>query len=249
MKNIAQGKDILYLALVENIKEGGCPICTYLDQSQRKRIEAILYELVNDLKTREKFSESLGLCPYHAWLLNNIALSDPLYGKLGPAIIYHHMLSEYFERLSQGSLENFEQTNSKCFLCKELFEEEKDIVDTFVEKLVTTDLLKVYINSPHSILCPRHYQMVYNKLNNIEKRKELEKTQINKVKYILENLASFISKHNYNSKENFTKEEALSLKLAIEALKGKPLITGYRHICYNKHSKNKISKIFKRKLS
>lgn len=222
-------KDILYVSFNDAIKAGGCPICVYLDRAQRGSIESILYEHVNDVEIRKKLIKSLGLCSYHAWLMISIALENPLYGKLGPAIIYEHMLREYINHLG-GKFLAFEEVNSKCFLCRDLFKSEKEAISIFAERVETTDLLDRYSKNKSSVLCYRHYAAVVKTLSSEVLKRKLAEIQRRKIELILRSLGSFIEKHDYRRKKPFTPEELFSLQLAVEALKGKPIITNYNHV-------------------
>lgn len=91
--------DIIGIRLKDALEKAGCPICNVLKKHETDLIEEILYEHVNNPSVREKFEKSLDLCTYHAWKLKSIAYSNPLYGSLGVAIIYEHMLSVYLSSL------------------------------------------------------------------------------------------------------------------------------------------------------
>ncbi|USS40718.1 DUF6062 family protein [Thermococcus aggregans] len=152
--------DIIGVYLKEALDRAGCPVCYLLDKYEKSSIETILYEHVNDPFVREKFAESLGLCPYHAWRLKEIAYSNPLYGGLGVAVIYEHMLSLYLKGLRNG--EKIEE--KECYLCKAVKEKERDIVETFAERL--NELLEDYKNS-EAVLCKRHYELIQSLLGKI----------------------------------------------------------------------------------
>ncbi|WP_179193014.1 DUF6062 family protein [Thermococcus litoralis] len=209
--------DIIGVYLKEALGRAGCPVCYLLDKYEKSSIETILYEHVNDPFVREKFAESLGLCPYHAWRIKEIAYSNPLYGGLGIAVIYEHMLSLYLRSLQKG--EKIEE--KECYLCKAVEEKEHDVVETFAERL--NELLEDYKNS-EAVLCKRHYELINSLLGEdtslIESLREI---QVEKLESIRKKMRKFIGKFDYRSKEAPSKEEALAVLLAIESLKGLPL--------------------------
>jgi len=47
----------------------GCPICRLREGAERRYVQTLLYEYVNDGATRLGFMHSQGLCSYHAWFV------------------------------------------------------------------------------------------------------------------------------------------------------------------------------------
>ena len=210
--------DLIGVYLKESFKRPGCPVCTLIEQCEKKTIEEILYEHVNDPVVRERFAESLGLCSYHAWKIKEIAYSNPLYGGLGVAVIYRHMLSLYIKNLEKG-----EQIREKeCYLCKSVKEKERYTVGGLADRM--KELFEEYKTS-EAILCKKHYDMLYLALKkkNVELAEHFKEVQIQKLKEIENCMKRFISKFDYRSKEAPTQKESLAGLLAIESLKGLPL--------------------------
>lgn len=214
--------DLIGIHLRESIEAAGCPVCRNLEGFERGIIENILYEGVNDPGIRERFRKSLGLCPYHAWRLLNIAYSNPLYGGLGVATIYEDMLRTYVSSLK----ENKKIEGGKCYLCSLLEERERIMIESFAERL--EELLDIYEKS-EAILCKRHYEMLEEKLReNSELRERLRTIQISKLKRLHGLLSRFIEKFDYRSKEEPSEEEIRAVKGTIETLKGLPLPFGQK---------------------
>ncbi|WP_461863491.1 DUF6062 family protein [Thermococcus sp.] len=210
--------DLIGIYLKEAFENAGCPVCNILEKYERNEISTILYEHVNNPSVREEFKKSLGLCPYHAWKLKEIAYSEPLLGSLGVAVIYDHMLSVYIESLEQK--QNIRV--SKCFLCERTEEKERNVISGISKRI--EELMPVYQNS-EAILCKKHYEML---LDELRKKKpayadKLTELQIEKLRRIRERVERFIDKFDYRSTEAPTKKEADAVVLAIESLKGLPL--------------------------
>jgi hypothetical protein len=68
----------------------GCPICRLRAEAERRYVQTLLYEYVNDGDTRLGFMHSQGLCSYHAWFVqaNEQLLWDD---GLKTAIIYESL--------------------------------------------------------------------------------------------------------------------------------------------------------------
>jgi len=173
--------DIIGIRLKDALEKAGCPICNVLKKHETDLIEEILYEHVNNPSVREKFEKSLGLCTYHAWKLKSIAYSNPLYGSLGVAIIYEHMLSVYLSSLKfQNKIKQ-----EKCFLCKSVEEKEEDTIGALVDRI---EELSGFYESSKAIFCKEHYTMLYDKLKteNPQMSERLRKVQIRKLETLRE---------------------------------------------------------------
>ncbi len=206
--------DLIGVHIREALGEG-CPVCRLLSEYEESEIDTILYEHVNDPEVRNKFKESLGLCTYHAWRTLRKAYSEPLLGPLGVSIIYEHMLSIYISSLERGEPAG----NGECFLCSLLREKERTTVEAFANRI--GELLPDYEKSG-SVLCKRHYEMLYSLLKgkNPTAAEELKRVQLEKLRELDERLKSFIDKFDYRVDEEHTTEELKAPPQAVEALKG-----------------------------
>ncbi len=216
------GKDILYVKLCEAMESHGCPICNLLLKAERELIEEILYEHVQDPQVRSKLRESLGLCPYHAWLLHDVALSRPEMDGLGTTIIYEDMLSTYYEALVKGREE--EVGLGKCMICEHILEFEEGYIGAFAERTINSDILRRYRESP-SILCIRHVKALEEVLRSmgnegVKALDELKGIQGEKIEGLIKDMKEYIRKQDYLVKEEVTPEEAMAWRIALQTLKG-----------------------------
>ncbi|MBO8173854.1 MAG: hypothetical protein H0Z18_01200 [Thermococcus sp.] len=210
--------DLIGIYLREAIQESGCPVCKILKKYEEDIIGQILYEHVNNPSVREKFAESLGLCTYHAWKMKEIAYSNPLYGGLGVAIIYEHMLSIYINSLKSGK--NLEE--KKCYLCDLVETKEQHTIEALADRF--SELIGDYKDS-EAILCKKHYEELMPLLRKRSPKlaDKLREIQIEKLERIKGLMRAFIEKFDYCSKETPTERETTSVLKAIESLKGLPL--------------------------
>jgi len=206
--------DLIGVYLREAMGEG-CPICRILRSYEGSQIDTILYEHVNDPEVRKEFQKSFGLCTYHAWKTLKKAYSEPLLGPLGVAVIYESILSRYITSLEERKTLD----EGECFLCELVQQKEMDTIEAFADRI--EELLQDYENS-NSILCKKHYEMLLRELSqrNPKTVDRLQEIQVKKLKELQKRINSFIDKFDYRAKEEPTKEEASSLPLTIEALKG-----------------------------
>lgn len=212
------GMDLIGIYLREAVEGGGCPVCRLLEKFEEDEIGTILYEHVNDPTVREEFKKSLGLCPYHAWRLFETASSNPLYGGLGVAIIYEHMLRTYLEETKNWK----PVREGKCHLCALVEEKEELTIKALAERM--EELLPVYRES-EAVLCKRHYELLMAELEKVEPSmaEELGRVQREKLERLRNLLERFIENSDYRSERGPSREEGLAIRRSIEALKGRPL--------------------------
>jgi len=208
--------DLVGIYLREAFEGEGCPVCRILQRFEEEEMGTILYEHVNDPAVRERFKASLGLCPYHAWRLFEIASSNPLYGGLGIAIIYEHMLRTYLKSF-EGKM-----AEGTCHLCSLVEEKERLTVAAIAERI--DELLPIYRDSG-AVLCKRHYELLLGELEKgnptfVERLKELQRKKLENLRSLLE---GFIENSDYLSERGPSVEESRAIRRSIEALKGLPL--------------------------
>jgi len=86
----------LELDLIEACAQAGCPICRLTDASVSRYLDALMYELVNDIEMRDRLRRSLGFCNTHAHqLLKGVGLS------LGIGILYRDLVNTTLKQLEQ----------------------------------------------------------------------------------------------------------------------------------------------------
>lgn len=198
--------------VLEGLKLGGCPICRLLRRTEERFIENILYEEVNDQEIREELGRTLGLCPYHAWMLVRIASRPGVLNGLGATIIYEDMLSEH--------LQGRETEDAECLVCRHI----QGFEDIFIEGYAACfdedeDILEDYA-SASSMLCSTHLDAVFSRMMNKEARERLRVIQRGKVEKLLADMRAYIRKSSYDSPEHPSLEEAAAWIRAVEFLKG-----------------------------
>jgi hypothetical protein len=228
---------ISLITYYDGLKYDDCPICRLIDELEQRSIKNILYELSLDPSIRQKFIESLGLCPYHAWLLLDIA--KKVGDKLGVAVIYESVLKEYIQNLDK----EFEK---KCFICDDAKKFEEYYIDLYTD-CIKNKGLKEYKES-NSIFCDNHLKLIMNKIDK-NKAKELIQIQKEKLNIVYNNLVSFINKHDYRNKEPIKKEESDSIDRTIALLKGykNSLIFNFYYTKEAKKNKKHFFQILKKK--
>ena len=83
-----EGKHTPYYECLEALQGGGCPICYLGRRNVARYLDSLIYEHVNDPKTRERTRTAQGFCRLHAWQLRQHG------GALGIAIIYRDVVRD-----------------------------------------------------------------------------------------------------------------------------------------------------------
>ncbi len=216
VRHVKKEKHAICFEIQDAMKRTGCPICSILRNLEEDTIKYMLYSQVNDPAVRRKLRQSLGLCPYHAWLLADIVRGNPEIDLLGPSIIYEDMLRTY--------LEGGKNNSSVCFLCAKTREFERIYIEEMASCIeIDPTMLDEYSRS-RSVLCRRHYEMLLSHLDGVLRAK-LKEIQLEKLKKILHNLSEYIRKQDYRVEEPPTYDEARAWLDAIIFLKGERIST------------------------
>lgn len=218
-KNEKKCSGIVYVSIIDALEGDGCPICRLLVRAEEGLIKSILYEQVNDPHTREKIRESLGFCPYHAWMISDIISREPGIDGLGASIIYLDVLSTYMNYIDELGEPVLTDYNSKCIICGHLREFEEIYLSEFTSCLRNGDLIKRYRRS-EAVLCHKHFHLIYNSIDSRELQAEFYNIQQEKIKKIIMELREYIRKQDYRVAEEVSPREARAWKKAIEVLKG-----------------------------
>jgi hypothetical protein len=87
-------QSVFYQELQGILEKPGCPICHVGRKTARGRLDALLYDIVNDPESREKLAQVMGFCSAHSREL----LTFPG-ERLGATIIEQAVLKEALQRL------------------------------------------------------------------------------------------------------------------------------------------------------
>jgi len=86
------------------MRHPGCPICRLQREAERRYLENLLWENVNDPATREQWVAGMGFCPRHAYALQR--LEQQRYGDgLGNAILYEDLLQRLIPILERLAMD------------------------------------------------------------------------------------------------------------------------------------------------
>jgi hypothetical protein len=189
-------KDTVTYNLEQALTEEGCPVCRCLATMTRRYLENLLYEFVNDPRTRDHLRASAGFCREHAWTLQQ--MGDPL----AHSIIYADLLEGFSHELSKTTnvsrrsipifhLEKVEP----CPVCRE----EKETEARYVAGLVTALHKKAFRQKYQQggYLCLPHFRAAHERARRGEGQEFLIQVQLEALAQLRAQLQEFIRKSDY----------------------------------------------------
>jgi hypothetical protein len=206
--------------IIKGMGKSGCPICNLMHDAERKYINHVIYEMVNNPFYRKKLRESGGFCAYHSWLLVDLIESNMIPEKIGASIITKDLLEDFLIKIDK---EDFQKDYKKglCPVCEDIASLENSYIIEIVSwlRINCKEFLKEYENSK-SILCWKHFIKIRERIENGECRERFSEIQKSKIKSVLGLIDSYLDKSRYDAKESISVEESEAYRLAIEILKG-----------------------------
>jgi hypothetical protein len=217
-------KFVGYFRFVEACARPGCPLCRCLDAESRRYLEALLYEQVTDLDTRQAIRRSWGFCNRHTWMLPEIGTAS-----LGTAIIWDDLVRRMLRapelrrrawlpalRRRRPRFVDLWRRRETCPACAEAATTEARYLETLLTFADDEDLRTAYAFSDG--LCMPHLVLA------VERGGEHTEALIESTRQawarIGRDLAAFVGKHDHRNREPYTEAEATATARAFEMLAG-----------------------------
>ena len=208
-------KEAAFHELMDRMENNTCPICDMVEYRYNETVDRFFYENVNTPHLRYKIEKANGFCTYHAQKLSE--RNDPL----THAILYHDFLQNVIEQGDNKKSKIDFHNHKKCFFCENVMMNEEDYTKAFAEFLKNDAFREKYIEK--SMLCVTHLMMIKNvKFKDKKSFNKAYEATIEKYKALNENLSELKRKNDYRYvKEEWTEEEKLSWKKAIDVFNGR----------------------------
>jgi len=197
-------KHLSYFALLDALKEKGCPVCFLLGKNIHKAMDDFMYEQVNDPGLRETIRNSLGFCNRHARQLQRMG------DGLGLSIIYEDLIATILEQIKKRSKtkrrqNNFPAKSSACLFCKREADIEKRYSDGLINHFYEPEILNDFKKSDG--LCLPHFSVLLEGCIDRKIAKEVIDIEAEKLEVLRQDLKEFQRKHDYRfSGEKYGKE-------------------------------------------
>ncbi|HBR34114.1 MAG TPA: hypothetical protein DD734_05745 [Firmicutes bacterium] len=189
-------RDSVTYNLEQALTEEGCPVCRCLTTMTRRYLENLLYEFVNDPRTRDRLRASAGFCREHAWTLQQ--MGDPL----AHSIIYADLIDGFCQELrkttnaSRRSIPIFHPEKAEaCPVCREETETEERYVVGLVKALHQKAFRQKYRQG--GSLCLPHFRAAYGRARDGEVQDLLVEVELDYLSHLSGELQEFIRKSDY----------------------------------------------------
>ncbi len=209
------------------MREPGCPLCRLQREAEKRYLDNLLWENVNDPATREQWAAGLGFCTRHAWQLQR--LEAQRYGDgLGNAILYEDLLQRVISALEALAREAIEgplpfyrrwarsfrpgpspnanapdslpglQGRRRCRVCQLGEDTARAYAEWLIEGLEDSDVRAVYEASDG--LCLPHLRMALARaqVRAPQVSAWLARDATRRLQRLLNNLREYIRKHDWN---------------------------------------------------
>lgn len=239
-KRKEKSKYISYFDLRDALAQPGCPVCSLAERNSFRFLDALLYERVNDVGTREGLRRSLGFCNWHAWKSLEVPNSP-----LGLGIIYNDLLGQIHERLAKiqhsfpAPIPFIKRLLGKgrtkkpnpllrpshcCPVCQSVRFFEEMYLEILLDSIAEEDFERGFSRS--SWICFPHLTIAIEKYPGHRNLGLLIQRQMKKWESLKAEVAEFIRKHDYQFAHEPRGAESDSWKRAVELVAGKREIFG-----------------------
>jgi len=230
-----KSKLLCYFDLWDAFQKPGCAVCILVERQSLRYLDALLYERVNDVGTRERLRASLGFCNWHAW-----KALDVQHCSLGLGIIYGDILKRVEERLTKVKnffpvdipfiskifrrdevfLRNpYLRPKQRCPACQHVRFFEKFFLETLLDFISEADFERQFNHS--SGVCFSHLTQAAEQYPRHKNMPLIIKKQMQKFESLRNEVAEFIRKQDYQYHEEPRGSERDSWKRALEMVAGK----------------------------
>ncbi len=176
-----------FFNLLDALREPGCALCRLVEKGTRQHFDSMLYEYVNDPKTRAALAASQGFCREHARVL--LSFGDAL----GTALLHQGLLRMLAEpdRAPKGHISVPSASCPACDYAKDLLER---YGSTLLDFLGEQEILEA-LEHP-GVLCLPHLRWLIVHSHDKESANALVACARRTARQILDRLDRFIAAQN-----------------------------------------------------
>jgi hypothetical protein len=230
-----------YLDILEALRQPGCAFCRLSEASANRYLDAILWEMVNDLEVRAELNAARGYCSDHVRLLARAGAA------LGVAILSKDVLRTLLDVLAANPIEDADDSvvqgllraadrnapskvaakvvaalepQRPCPVCRHQQDRERELTTTLLAYL---DGLGALAQAYHSSdgLCLPHFRQVLSQASSAKDARALIRVQQAVWQRLHGQLGEFIRKSDVRFREEGFGPEKDSWRRAIEAFGGR----------------------------
>ena len=209
MKPRTRERHTTFFNLFDTLAEKDCAFCRLVAKAGHDSLDALLYENVNDLGTREAMSASRGFCAAHAELATH--MSDAL----GVAMLYETLCREaanhVIRELPTGAAQ-------PCPICRAAAGAEERYIAEFCLRIGESDFRERFLASDG--FCLPHFQRVITMIPDVATGGIIRTHEAKTLLALADQLRLFVEKHSYKNESDFAAEASSWLR-ALEKVAGK----------------------------
>lgn len=190
--------DVIHYNLAQALTGSTCPVCRCIAEATNRFLDNLMYEFVNDDRTRERLRATKGFCREHAWALQK--MGDPL----GHSILYADLIDSFLIHLGKKGLIGKHNSaafvsgkEDHCLACREEKEMEQRYIFGLLRALNDGEFREQYRSSAG--LCLTHYQLAERQATDGDLRATLREVQIDCLTKLSAELKEFIRKSDYRN--------------------------------------------------
>ena len=222
--------------LLESLRdETGCALCFLATRAAGRYIQAVLYESVTDVETREQIRQARGMCNYHSWEMAKSfeslgiawiyldlvhfyqrALKEARFGRIRPSLL--GMLTGEAKTVGKSSpsspLARRLQPERGCSACEIRGIAEQIYIEALLE--ILDEVCPLLRDSAG--FCLPHLSQIVDQIDNSSDFDRLRKAQAQPLRRIERELSEYIRKHDHRFVNEEVGREGDSWTRAIELL-------------------------------
>ncbi len=234
-------KHTLYYELQEALNIPGCAICQMGEKAGARYLQSLVYERANDYETRAEVKRARGFCNLHAWQLRDLHGAG-----LDVAILSGDILKTWLQameeftssssapqgwdkvraslRLSSGvpdarALAEQLAPERLCLACEIRDTTERAYLHELLAHIHNPEIEARYVKAGG--LCLLHFRQALEAAAKERQAQQLVELQTRALGPLLEELHSFINKHDYRFEGQMTSQEGESWLKALALLSGR----------------------------
>lgn len=211
-------------SLYDAFSKSGCPVCRLTLDSVHHYLDSLIYEYVNDPDTHQALRAARGLCPVHAWHVQDEINASAL----GIAVLYEgvirHLLADMGRVEADGGRRQVSQAQSAlaargpCPACEHQAHVEEHLLRNLLSHIAHAEFAARFRQSAG--LCLPHLRRALDLNASAEHKAQMLAIQQAIWGELQAHLAEFIRKHDYRFTAEGFGAEGSSPRRSIEALAG-----------------------------
>jgi hypothetical protein len=226
------GKTAFELGLILQRDPKTCPVCRFVARGMKDYVDALFYERVTDVPTRQAIRDARGFCRRHARMVSLQA------DALGTTLIMEDILKNDLRDMTAGRYDQPSEATGlisrllgqkgpgvrggasqpKCPLCATEHEMDEAAVDGLLQGLGNPDFADQIGRSAG--LCMPHFRLAFDRAEEVEGWETLHEAQKRALTELVDRLHALARTHDYRFRDEAKDADAGSWREALDVTSG-----------------------------